>query len=238
LEFLSKATTPPCGEKTAPGEKNATRIKNKRLRITDWMYNGFRQDGKMEILVYGVSNRASGAGFSRSAPRAGTRRTRSPGFAGAARALRRRPRARLAGSAPCGGGARWRGFESGAGTEPTRRSGFAANEGSAGRGWAGSNRRAPASPAQRRGGVRAEHAGVARRARPGGHSASARLPWADKSAAAALLVLFSAARARGSPLRRKCGGCARRCGFECGAGAEPARCATRRFPCHQGQRRP
>ncbi|MGB7720771.1 MAG: hypothetical protein WBL65_12775, partial [Bryobacteraceae bacterium] len=66
--------------------KKATRIKNKRLRITDWMYNNFRQDGKMEILVYGVSNGSSAAGFSRSAPRAGARRTRSQGFAGAARA--------------------------------------------------------------------------------------------------------------------------------------------------------
>jgi hypothetical protein len=85
------------------------------------------------------------------------------GLAGAARALPlAHARASPAGR-PCGGRTRRRGFESGAGTEPARRAGFAANEGSADRGCAGSNRRTPASPAQCRGGVRAEHAAGATR---------------------------------------------------------------------------
>lgn len=68
-------------------------------------------------------------------PRANDSRKRHPGvrqapvhvqggFAGAARALRRRPRSRLAGSVPCAGCARRRGFESGAGREPTRYAGM------------------------------------------------------------------------------------------------------------------
>jgi hypothetical protein len=72
------------------------------------------------------------------------------GFAGAARALRR-PRV-LAGPAPCGASARCRGFESGGGRKPARRSGFAGNEGSAAREAAVRiEPLAPASPAQRRG---------------------------------------------------------------------------------------
>jgi hypothetical protein len=58
-----------------------------------------------------------------------------------------------------------RGSERGAGTEPTLRSGFAANEGSAAREAASRiEPRAPASPAHRRAGLRAEHAAGATRA--------------------------------------------------------------------------
>ena len=112
---------------------------------------------------------------------------RAPG--GAARALRRRPRSRLAGPAPCGGCAQCRGFESGAGTEPAR-AGFPANEGSA-------------------------ESGVgARRERPDGHGAPARLPCARTGASPALLVLCAVARALASRLHGgACSGCAHRRAF-------------------------
>jgi hypothetical protein len=46
------------------------------------------------------------------------------------------------------------------------------------------------------------------RKRPGGHAVSAGLPCTCIAASPALLVLFAAALARASPVRRKCGGCA------------------------------
>ena len=78
------------------------------------------------------------------------------GFAGAARALRHRPHSRLDGPASCGAGARYRGFESGVGTEPARqrvipRPGFAVNGGSAAREAA--FRIEPRAPARRESGV-------------------------------------------------------------------------------------
>jgi hypothetical protein len=74
----------------------------------------------------------------------------------------------------CGAGARCRGFEKCAGTEPTRRSGFAADEGSAAREAAFRiEPRAPASP-DRAARLRAERAVGARRAR--GRAVAARPP--------------------------------------------------------------
>jgi hypothetical protein len=108
-------------------------------------------------------------------------------------------------ASPPPGAVRWRRalarLESGAGTEPARRSGFAANEGSAAREAAFRiEPHAPASPAQRRAGVRAERAVEARRAARRARRARAR-PWASP----ALLVAF-AARARVELSSRMCGG--------------------------------
>jgi hypothetical protein len=89
----------------------------------------------------------------------------------AARALRRCPRPRLDGPAA----ARWRGFESGAGTEPARH-GFAANEGSAAVKRRFEARRARRASPLTAAPLRAERTAAARRGRPGGHGRGRQTP--------------------------------------------------------------
>ena len=91
----------------------------------DRVFPGYRINGLRAILE--KISQARAAGRSRRVRQAPAQvHTASPALLVLAAA----PRLRLAGPTPCDGYARWRGYESGAGTEPARRSG-SADEGSA-----------------------------------------------------------------------------------------------------------
>src|ERR1035441_838808 len=101
---------------------------------------------------------------------------------------------------------------------PARCSSFPANEGSTAREAAFRiEPRAPASPAHRRAGLRAERAVGARRERSGGHVASSRLPWTC-TGLRRRRSCSSPPPALASRRLGAIGGCVRSCSFESGRG--------------------